>query len=511
MPDTSWWLRHRLAVALALIGLLSVPAFCHGFLNDMDTYTQTADKLLRGGLLYRDTTDTKPPLMVLHYALIFWLAGGVSLVAVKLITVAMLVASALALRRVHLALGGDARLADLSVLLFVLGSFCGWGQDFLSSNTEIPANLFILLGVWGLLAGDGEFRPWRLALAGASLGIAFLYRYQAGAPLAAYVLLLSIERRPLRQSLPRLSALGAGFLLPAAVLVGYYAAIGQTGALLVHLRLDTYYMRGFEFFWPETTMRLLTGAATVFQLALLAGLQAKAILSKRPISRQNLFLLLYLAVSLVTFVLGRRYYGHYLIASIPPLALLAAARVAEGPDRRRARSRLVAWHRFWERHAVSFLALQVATMWAANLGYYATRPPEPPYADLARVVGANTAREDRIFVWSEKTHLLLRVDRTYATRFLVKDFLVGRMYGTRHRWPEVRSTAESAWAASVKELWPILMSDLAAEKPKVIVDDQPENSAFTLDRYPPLRLLVAQHYGPCIRADGFCVYLRRPE
>lgn len=498
----------RLALALLLIGVLSIPAFCHGFLTDMDTYTQAADKLLRGGVLYRDTIDTKPPMTVLQYAFIFWLVGGISLVAVKLVTVAMLAASAVVLRRIQLALSPDARRADLAVLLFVLGSFCGWGGDFLSTNTEIPANLFILLGVWGLVSEEFAFRPGRLFLAGVSVGVGFLYRYQAGAPLAAYALLLLLQRRGIGKIVRRLLVVGAGFLVPVAVFVGYYAATGAIGDLLLLLKYDSYYMRGAEIYWPAASLRFLTGVATMFQLLLVGGLEAATIVGRRAFSRQNVFLLLYLGLSLLTFVLGDRFFGHYLIASIPPLALLAAARLSRTPEAGAAPApgRIGRLLRGYERRAVTFLAVQVAVFWVVNLAYYVTRPPEPTYPDLARLVRAETTRDDRIFVWTTKTHLLLAVDRTYATRFISNDFLVGRMYGTRHR--EAGETAASAWPAAVKELWPILMSDLRAARPKLIVDDTPEDSAFTLDRYPPLRDFVERHYGPCQRVDGFCVYAR---
>ncbi len=489
-----------------MICVLSVPAFFTGFLTDMDAYTQPADKLLRGGVLYRDTLDTKPPLIVLHYALIFWLVGSTSLAAVKVVTIAILIASALIIRRIHAALVPDSPSADLVAMLFVLGSFCGWGGDFLSSSTEIPANLFILLGVWGLVGDDFACRPARLVLAGISLGIAFLYRYHAGAPLAAYGLLLVLQRHQLRKFVPRIVAVGAGFLVPIAVLVAYFVAIGALDDLLLHVKYVVFYMRGAEIHWPAASVRILIGVATLSQLLLLAGLEVVAIVRQRLFSSQNVFLLLYLGLSLLTFGLGGRFFGHYLIASIPPLVLLAAGRLSRPREEQPARTSLRRAIRRYERYAIPCLAAQVALFFVANLIYFATRPAEPRYENLARIVRAHTTRADRIFVWTTKTHLLLAVDRTYATRFISNDFLVGRMYGTRHRLPT--ATAESAWVAAVKELWPVLMADLSVAQPKLIVDDTPENSAFTLDRYPLLRAFVARGYGPCVRADGFCVYIR---
>jgi hypothetical protein len=494
-------------VALAMICVLSVPAFFTGFLTDMDAYAQPADKLLRGAVLYHDTLDTKPPLIVLHYALIFWLVGSTSLAAVKVVTIGILIASALILRRVYAALFPASPHADLVALLFVLASFGGFGGDFQSSSTEIPANLFILLGVWGLVGDDFAYRPGRLVLAGTSLGVAFLYRYHAAAPLVAYGVLVVLQGRQLRQVMPRFAAVGAGCLVPIAALVGYFVAIGDLDDLLLHVKYVAFYMRGAEILWPAASLRILTGVATLFQMLLLAGFEAAGVVGGRRFSRQNVFLLLYLGFSLVTYGLGSRFFGHYLIASIPPLALLAAARLSKPRDDQPASTCLRRIVRRYERHAIPCLAAQAALFFVANAVYFATRPAEPQYENLARIVRAHTSREDRIFVWTTRTHLLLAVDRTYATRFISNDFLVGRMYGTRHRLPT--ATAESAWVAAVKELWPVLMADLQVARPKLIVDDVPEESAFTLDRYLPLRALVAKDYGPCVRADGFCVYVRK--
>ncbi len=497
----------RLLLALAMICVLSAPAFLTGFLTDMDAYTQPADKLLRGGALYHDTLDTKPPMIVLHYALVFWLVGATSLAAVKIVTVGILVASALILRRIQLALWPASPGADLVVVLFVLGSFGGWGGDFLSSSTEIPANLFILLGVWGMVGDHFAFRPARLVAAGISLGVAFLYRYHAGAPLAAYGLVLLLQWRQFGKVAPRLVAVGAGFLVPIAALVAYFAATGGLDDLLLHVKYVVFYLRGAEVHWPAASLRILTGVATLLQLLLLAGLEVAGVVRERLFSRQNLFLLLFLGFSLLTFFVGGRFFGHYLIASIPPLALLAAARLSRPPEDQPAGTPLRRVIRRYERYAIPCLAAQAAFFFVANSLYFVTRPAEPPYENLARIVRAHSTRDDPVFVWTTRTHLLLAVDRTYATRFISNDFLVGRMYGTRHRLPT--ATAESAWEAAVKDLWPILMADLNAAQPKVIVDDTPENSAFTLDRYPPLRTFVEQGYGPCVRADGLCVYIRK--
>src|ERR1700680_1105499 len=75
-----------IVLSLAAIGLLGIPAFFTRSLTDMNYYAHVADKLLNGGMLYRDTMDTKPPFIFLHYALAFRLFGEKSFRAVEVVT-----------------------------------------------------------------------------------------------------------------------------------------------------------------------------------------------------------------------------------------------------------------------------------------------------------------------------------------------------------------------------------------------------------------------------------------
>ena len=153
-----------LVLSLLALCVLSVPVFCTRFLNDMDSYTLVSNKLLHGGVLYRNAIDTKPPLVFLHYAAIFRLFGSDNLTAVKIVTMVWLGLSAFVTSRIYKALFPSSRRPEAAALLFILASFSGWGEDFLSSNTEILSNLFVLLGVWCMVADDFSDHAVRLAL-----------------------------------------------------------------------------------------------------------------------------------------------------------------------------------------------------------------------------------------------------------------------------------------------------------------------------------------------------------
>ena len=53
------------------------------------------------------------------------------------------------------------------------------------------------------------------------------------------------------------------------------------------------------------------------------------------------------------------------------------------------------------------------------------------------------------------------------------------------------------------------LEDLEAERPRLIVDDAPEQSNFTLDHYPLLSAFVRTYYDGGRTLDGFCVYVRK--
>jgi hypothetical protein len=145
-----------------------------------------------------------------------------------------------ALRR---SLSPAAAVPALAAPVFILASFSGWGEEFLSSNTELLANLFILAGVWFLVSMDFGRRPLRLVAGGACIGIACLYRYQSGAALVAYVATILLRHRQFDRKIARLLLVGAGFALPGVILVAYYAQLGALADLRLLLALQAHYAR----------------------------------------------------------------------------------------------------------------------------------------------------------------------------------------------------------------------------------------------------------------------------
>ena len=488
---------------LSLLGIcaLSVPVFCARFLNDMDYYALVSDKLLRGGVLYRNAIDTKPPLVFFHYALIFKLFGRDNVTAVKIVTMLWLGLSAVAIRNVRKELFPSSSAPERSALLFVLASFSGWGEDFLSSNTEILSNLFVLLAAWCMVTDDFSDKGWRLTMGGMLAGVACLYRYQAGAVLAVYVFTVALKRAQFSRIGWRLFCLGLGWIIPVAAMIGYYGWIGGLPDLAFLLRYQSYYLRSHDLYWPQVLGQIAIVVISQAPFLLLAGWQTVRMARQPVLNRSDVFLLLFLGFSTLPFFLGGHYFPHYFVQTIPAVVLLATEALSQPAGA--PSSRLAA---FFVRNVRAFILINVSLFTVVNTVYYSLVLSDGPNPAVTRFIEQHTSREDSVFLWTWRSHVLFEVDRVFATRFLSNEFLTGRLYGTPHRLPT--ATVESTREAIVPELWPVLLRDLRTEKPRVIIDDAPGGSNFTLEHYPLLAEFVRESYAPCVVRDGLCMYLR---
>jgi hypothetical protein len=493
--------RRLFVLCLVSVCILSVPVFCTRFLNDMDYYSLVSEKLMRGGVLYRDAIDTKPPLIFFHYATIFALFGRGNVTAVKIVTMVWLVCSSLLMRAIYAELFPRSSKPGLAALLFVLASFSGWGEDFLSSNTELLSNAFVLAAVWLMVKNDYGRRVVQLLPAGLLVGIAVLYRYQAGAVLVAYAFTVATAPAWFDRPIRRLTILGLGCSIPVAAVAAYYYRIDGVRDLAFLLQYQRFYVSTHELYWPQVLGQVAVVVAGQGVFILLAASQMVR-MARHPLGKRDLFLGLFLLFSVLPFFIGGHYFAHYIVQAIPAFVLLATERLFPSEDTPANRGEGAIFT-----PAPALIAITVAIFWIVNLTYYARRPADAPAPNLVRFVRARTTPQDSVFVWTQRSHVLFDIDRVYATRFLSNEFLTGRTYGSKYRG--AAATADSARGTAVPALWPALLEDLESEKPRVILDDAPEQSNFTIDHYPPLAAFVRTYYDSGRVMDGFCVYVRK--
>jgi hypothetical protein len=487
------------SVCASIVALVvcSVPVFGTRFLNDMDFYALVADKLLAGHTLYREALDTKPPLVFVHYALVFKLFGQNNATAIKLVTMVWLGLSATMMVALRRALGPATTTSFFAAPVFVLASFSGWGEDFLSSNTEVLANLFILLGVWFLASMDFRYRPWHVLAGGICIGVACLYRYQSGAALAAYGLTMLARRRQFDRKLARALLAGTGMLLPSAITIAYYANAGALADLHLMLSLQLHYARDADsFHWPTLLGRAALAVIGLLPLLVLALRQAVEIVRRgAAASRTEIFELMFTLCSVSTFLAGNRLFPHYLVQAIPGFALLASARLQAIRDRCDNRPSWIHSHPF------APLVGAAAIFAVINGTYYWTRKDSTVSPDLAAFVRTHSRPSDEVLLWTWRPNLLVETGRAFATRLLVNSPLIGQLEQPR------KPGAPPTRRPGLPGLWPVFLRDLSTSPPRLLVDDPPGRSPWSLDRLAQLRPLLAQ-YRPCQVIDDVCVYLR---
>ncbi|MDJ0387012.1 hypothetical protein QMO56_02705 [Roseomonas sp. E05] len=334
-----WWLG-ALACLLAAALVLRIPAFFPvGLTPDEGLYMVQAREWLRGGWPYVAVWDMHPLGAPALFAATFALLGE-SLFSIRLLGVFSVTATALALILAVRAAGGSRGTGFAAGLIYGGHSLLLNGSP---TNTEILFAPFVTLGMAAALRScrrllQGGAPPgWQdMLLIGLPIGLALVIKsivVMEGS--AAFLLVVGVAWRCGALSVPRLLGLAL-----------CYAVICATPTLLAGL---PYLLRGelaayvhANFVAPahylsdgasrsealrQTALALL-GCAWVFALGAVALLTLtwKTSRERRPVAAWLLVLagLLWFAAATLGVIAPRKFYDHYFLTWLPPLALLGA-------------------------------------------------------------------------------------------------------------------------------------------------------------------------------------------
>ncbi|MDQ6626481.1 MAG: hypothetical protein M3Y69_10165, partial [Verrucomicrobiota bacterium] len=212
---------------------------------------------------------------------------------------------------------------------------------------------------------------------------------------------------------------------------------------------------------------------------------------QKPAERRALILLV--AFSAVGTAAGGRYYPHYYIQLIPPLALLAAPYLfrlwCRTTDRRPRRfSRVI---------TVTWLALTVLAFWFCH---WQGLIPERAPSEAGNFIREHAQTNDRIFVWGHDPKVYLNSQRRPASRYIVTFPLTGSLYAGPNDVDTTNRISDEAWR--------LLASDLEQHPPAFIVDLQADRSFEPVRQFPILAKLLAQQYEPVAHPREGLVYRR---
>jgi hypothetical protein len=462
-----------LVVLVALLARL--PGYLHQVIDLDETAISTMAMVVnRGGVLYRNVFDRKPPLAAFVYSGSFLLTGSRDLRVVHLVAAFGLAGSALLLAwgaRRH----GGPLAGWWAAGLLIAGSTALQPHDAQAANF---AHLALLPGCAAIVAARVGSRRGAL-LAGVFLGLATLTRqtWIIGIGPAAYAAWWFGERRWVRPVVTVVAAvvtvLAIGVVVPLAGF--WHWSFSGNGSVL---SLDG-------------STNVVRRAAIVFELFLLANVGMCWLVLRRGWRRSDIDLWLWAASGLVAFVVGFRFFGHYWLQVLPPLCLLAGLGAASC-------RRSVRWA----------LLLVVAVPATAAWAYALVRPPHiggGVVPALAVYVRAHTAPGDRIGVWGNAPDLYWRSGRTPGGALVSTDFVVGKM---ADRTGGAAGLADATPGALV-----VYLHALRAHPPALFLDTSPSGlrgyRRYPMSLVPAVDHFVRSHYVDVGSVHGVTIYRYR--
>lgn len=527
--------RVRTAALFALFAAVSLatrlPFLRHPFLNtDEATHLLGAWELLRGGRLYADFVDNKPPLIHAFYALAQLLFGQGVLSVRLLAALALTPLTALGAS----AFFGHGRRGVAAALAFIVASAALLASDAHVVHCE---HLMLLPLAWSmaLLRSPGSTRrAGRLFSAGVLLGVATLAKQPAAACLlvpAAAVLRARRRARPgarptarrspptrrslltwqsllawrplLLQSAGPWGALLAGFSLPLLAAAALFAHEGTLASAVFWIwTVNLEHIAN-----PMPLSDAITRVATMGALVLPSAgtLLAAAWLGRGQASsghRRALPALL-CAATFFPALLGLRLFGHYFLPFLFALSLLSAPLLGA---RRQApfRGPIVAFGVF----AAAVFTLVGRFVHAPARAVADVSRPEYEHIgeSLRKTLGC---ADGTLFVWGYAPVVYAYASMRPASRFVVPiDTLTGYIAGNDAAEQGRIDTSARILTAH----WDQLMADLAAHRPAYVVDTAPADlnrwGRFSLARFPRLLHFVQRDYHVYAVVDGAVIYRR---
>ena len=205
-----------LVLAGALL-LVRVPSLAQPMGPDQGLYAYVGERILHGGLAYRDAWDQKPPGIHYVYAGLRALSRSDAAVAAADLVTAAAVALLLWRAGTHLAGPGAGAISALLFLLLSDPNFTRYGGVRVRSQCETFIALAVAAAMVLALGANERRRAWSVFGAGLLLGATFALKYNAGIYAVAVIAALWLTTRVRAADLPPLAA--GGLVVPAVLFV----------------------------------------------------------------------------------------------------------------------------------------------------------------------------------------------------------------------------------------------------------------------------------------------------
>ncbi len=477
--------RRTSVVAIVVLTLVRLPSLVQPPGADQELYAYVAQEIHRGGLPYVDAWDQKPPGIHYTYALMFAIWPDERVIAATDLAAATSVALLLLMLGRRLA-PGAGELAAVLFLLFGNPAFARLGGIRVRAQCEtfvalaVTAALLLVYSLAQLPESERRIRRWTLGLlAGALLGVAFVYKYNTVVYSAAAAVALVVwthSRRAgrtssLRTTVSDLAAMAVGFLLPVGAMLTVFgsgpswnALWDATVAYNLQYSRETY-TSATGAAWYLMTMPIQQ--ARVNALWLLGGSGCLVLLAFSQRHASLLAAPIWVAAACLSIVInGSRSLPQYFIQADPALALAAGAGavvVARALTTRVVRLGVLVVVVLATARVSAFAKAVDYTWWdvqclagtidretyLARFGGQRAEDKHSPLAvaHLAGYLGTHSRPDDRVLVFGFSPGALVQSSRRSASRFfwsrpLVVGFNEGKPgYGASELLRNVQATS----------------------------------------------------------------------
>lgn len=493
-----------LIIISVVIALLRIPGLYQPVLDiDECAFTEFANKILEGFTPYVDIVDNKPPLTYYFFALVFIFFGKNNLIAVHVVTTLIVIGTALLVFRTGTYLK-DERSGIVAAIIFTALAHT-YEPKYISTSGEILINLPLIISAYLYLKYEMQRSHIPLLIiSGISLGIAALINYKAGILAGVFILqsaAVSIFRKRgvILKEFFKLTIVGSATLVPIIIIILIFYRQGN---------LDAFLNWGFlyNFRYIETgsqTMPLLKPFARTGYfifcslpawLLVIVHIRRNGIEHARNIIRGEreplhlLFLISWLLLSFYTATLGGRTYGHYFIQIIVPLALLSGYAYSDISFTGRWRN--IFWG-FFVILTIIFFAARIDITRTYQLINYPNWQADENYQLVGRYLKDHSPEGSMIYAWGYATPIYYYSNRRCSARFLISDYISGRVFGTPNDSRIIKSKLNRA-------AWKDFMEDLHAYPPAYFIDTSPANhygyGRFPIRNYPELYRSITENY-----------------
>ncbi len=441
------------------------------FSSDEASIASMAMVIDHGGTLYHQTADRKPPIVPYIYAAIFQVTGSRDLRPVRAVAVVLLAITAMLLALEAERRYGSRRRGLACGLLFLAASVTFFPADMQAASFE----LFMLLPLTAAVIASRKRRP---VLAGACLALAILCKQTAATTVLPMAWLLYPQGK---------RAIARAAVTCAALIVGVALFFGPAEFLLWTFSGNRGYL---AIVGPVFPMLLRAFAMNIAFVGLNVALLVFAAKAERK--RENIDLWLWLASGIFAVIAGFRFFGHYYLQLLPPLALLAAGVVPVDPGVIRRRLTIA-------------VGIPVAAM--VLVGFLMLRSkPTAAYPVVAERIKDIVPADGTMFVWGQLPELYWASGVEPGTPFIHNGFITGNSGG------RVQGAATSS--DGLPGAMEMLEDDVAAHPPTVIVDTTDAHvrgSQYYPLRRTPIWAFVKADYRRVTTVDHMQVYYLRPH